>query len=136
MSNGKLEVTQWQFEHFIDLMMGRRRRDEKDDKAFWDILWKWSKAHMEIVKPPVKDAGLKTIYVFFGYKQDATHYRLFWDIRPEDMILARDFDKLEGLRARIVRVNQDSEWSRLNWHHAISYKARDMCNHIEAMCGG
>jgi hypothetical protein len=133
----KLEVQQWQFEHFIDLMMGRRRReDDKDQKAFWDILWKWSRAHMEIVRPKVLDAGLPTKYVFFGYKQDATIYRLEHDISPKDMILARDFDQLEGLRARIVRVGQDSEWSRLNWHHAISYKARDMCNHIEAMVGG
>jgi hypothetical protein len=137
MTVGKLEVERWQFEHFIDLMMGRRIRDaDKDQKAFWDILWAWSKAHMEIVPPPVKVPDLPTKYVFFGYKQDATHYRLEHDIDPKDMILARDFDKLEGLRARIIRVGQDSEWSRLNWHHSISYKARDMCNHIEAMVGG
>lgn len=129
----KLEVTQWQFEHFIELMMGRRHQN---DKEFWDILWAWSRAHMEIVRPKVLDAGMRTIYVYFGYKQDATIYRLEHDIDPKDMILARDFDKLEGLRARIVRVGQDSEWSRLNWHHAISYKARDMCNHTEAMVGG
>ena len=132
----KLEVDRWQFECFIEMMYDRRRRNGQEDKEFWDMLWAWSRAHMTIRTPKVLDLELPTKYVFFGYKQDATRYRLENDIDPKDMILARDYEKLEGLHCRIVRVGQDSDWSRLNWHHAISYKTRDMCAHIEAMVGG
>ncbi|ASR83368.1 hypothetical protein SEA_CATERPILLAR_78 [Arthrobacter phage Caterpillar] len=129
----KLEIWQWQFEEMVGLLTATCRNDNKEA---WDHIWAWSKEHFKIIQRPVLIPEMPTKYVFFGYKQDATRYRLEHDIDPKDMILARDWKKLEGLRARIVRVNMDGEWSRLNWYHEHHYNARGVCNHIESMCGG
>jgi hypothetical protein len=125
----KLAVYRWQFDNFIEMMTAGNRTP-------FETVWAWANTHLEIIKIPQKGLGdIPNVYIFFGYKQDATRYRLEHNIAPKDMVIARDWGLLEGRRARPILIGQDSEWSKLNWNHEHSRKTRQMVHMLEAYYG-
>jgi hypothetical protein len=132
MTAEKLEIFQWQRDALTELFS--RKHDTYEE---WLKAQRFLDAHFEVVKLEQKGGDdIPNVYVFFGYKQDATRYRLEHNIDPKDMVLAKDAeDKLQGLRARPIRVNQDSEWYFHNWQHRISMDARYRMAIMEAYYG-
>ncbi|QGZ17289.1 hypothetical protein SEA_GIANTSBANE_85 [Arthrobacter phage Giantsbane] len=127
----KLEIFQWQRDALTELF-GR------DAKTFeeWQTKQHFIDAHFEVKKLEQKGGDeIKNVYVFFGYKQDATHYRLEHDIDPRDMVVVSSKHMLVNRRARPIRVGQDSEWYWLNWNHQHSIDARYYMSVMEAYYG-
>jgi hypothetical protein len=126
----KLEIQQWQRDALVELLGHKVSSHEE-----WQKMWAFIEAHFEVKKLAQEGEDVKNIYVFFGYKQDATRYRLEHNIAPRDMVTANDAHLLTGLRARPIRVNQDSHWYWLNWSHRNSIEARYQMSVLEAYYG-
>lgn len=124
----KLEVYRWQFELMVGLLM------TKQDASF-DTIWTFLSEHFQIIRLPQKGGEMPVVYVFYGYKQDAVRYRIENNIDPKDMVLAREWRKLEGLRARPVIIDQGSKWSDLNWNHEFSIRTRQLVHELEVKYG-
>jgi hypothetical protein len=73
-------------------------------------------------------------YIFFGFKQEMTKWRLKHGISPKDTTLARDWVKLQGLRARPIPV-YDWGWMRNNTRHEIALRARHEIYGLESRYG-
>ena len=126
----KMLIDQWQRDVLVELL-GRQQKTFED----WQNMWRFIDAHFE-VKPIEQHGGdLKNVYVFFGYKQDATKYRLEHDIDPRDMVIAANHHMLQGRRARPIRVNEESEWYWLNWNHDHSIQSRYQMGVMESYYG-
>lgn len=126
----KLEIFQWQHDALIDLL-ARKCTSHQD----WQDMWAFVGDNFEVQKMIQTGEDVKNVYVFFGYKQDATHYRLEHDIDPRDMVLVRNYDMLINRRARPIRVGQDSEWYWHNWNHHMSIEARYLMSVMENTYG-
>lgn len=125
-----MEIFQWQHDALIDLLI-RNCKTYED----WQNMWQFVGDNFEVRKMEQIGQDVKAVYIFFGYKQDATRYRLEHNIDPRDMVLARNYDMLMGRRARPIRVNQDSEWYWHNWNHLMSINARYLMSTLEATYG-
>lgn len=127
----KLEIFQWQRDALTELF-GRECKTFEE----WQARWRFIDAHFEVKKiDQLGGDDIKNVYVFFGYKQDATRYRLEHNIDPRDMVNVKDHHMLVGRRARPIRVNQDSEWYWLNWNHHMSIETRYQMAVMEAHYG-
>lgn len=125
----KLELDRWVFEEMVYLLSINGRLTVKEAFAFVN-------EHARIRQIPKK--GLEPIgivYVFFGYKQDATRYRVENNIDKKEMVVANDWRFLEGRRARPVVIDLDSEWSFRNWNHENHVRARQQVNILESYYG-
>lgn len=131
MSDGKFEIFQWQHDALIDLLSRSVTSYEG-----WKDMWRFVGDHFEVAKQEQNGEDVKNVYVFFGYKQDATRYRLEHDIDPRDMVNVKDaWNLLAGRRARPIRVNQESEWYYHNWNHHMSIEARARMQALETLYG-
>lgn len=127
----KLEIYRWQRDALTELF-GRECKTYEE----WLDRERFIDAHFEVKQLEQKGGDdIKNVYVFFGYKQDATRYRLEHDIDPRDMVLVRNHDMLAGRRARPIRVHQDSEWYFHNFNHQHSIEARYNMAIMEALYG-
>ncbi|AXH44621.1 hypothetical protein SEA_MEDIUMFRY_77 [Arthrobacter phage MediumFry] len=127
----KLEIFRWQRDALTELF-GRECKTYEE----WLARQQFLDAHFE-VKHLEQQGGddIKNVYVFFGYKQDATRYRLEHDIDPRDMVNVKDHHMLVGRRARPIRVGQNSEWYFHNFNHQFSIEARYQMSVMEAYYG-
>ncbi|QFG08756.1 hypothetical protein PBI_INGRID_87 [Arthrobacter phage Ingrid] len=127
----KMTIARWQRDALTELF-GRQAKTFEE----WQATQHFLDAHFEIEKLEQKGGDeIKNVYVFFGYKQDATRYRLEHDIDPRDMVNVKDHHMLVGRRARPIPVNQDSKWYWLNWNHRHSIEARYEMGVMEAYYG-
>jgi hypothetical protein len=127
----KMEIFQWQRDALTELF-GRQAKTFEE----WQKTQQYIDHMFEVTKLEQKGGDdIKNVYVFFGYKQDATKYRLEHDIDPRDMVNVKDVDMLVGRRARPIRVGQDSQWYWLNWNHHWSIEARYQMSVMEAYYG-
>jgi hypothetical protein len=127
----KLTIARWQRDALNELL-GRQAKTFEE----WQNLQSFIDAHFEVEKlEQVGGDEIKNVYVFFGYKQDATHYRLEHDIDPRDMVNVKDVHMLVGRRARPIRVGLDSKWYWLNFNHHNSIEARYQMSVMEAYYG-
>ena len=127
----KLEIARWQRDACTELFSSRYKTYEE-----WLAMEKFIDAHFEVEKLEQKGGeDIRNVYIFFGYKQDATRYRLEHDIDPRDMVNVKDTHMLVGRRARPIRVGLDSRWYWNNFHHHYSVEARHQAHILEALYG-
>lgn len=131
MSDEKLKISRWQRDACSELFSNRAKTYEE-----WLDIERFVDAHFEVEQLEQRGGDeIKNVYVFFGYKQDATRYRLEHDIDPRDMVNVRDHHMLQGRRARPIRVGLDSKWYFHNFHHHHSVETRYMMSIMEAHYG-
>ena len=127
----KMTIARWQRDALNELF-GRQSNSFEE----WQDLQRFIDAHFEVEQLEQKGWGeIKNVYVFFGYKQDATRYRVEHDIDPRDMVNVKDHHMLVGRRARPIRVGMDSKWYWLNINHHHSIEARYQMGIMEALYG-
>ena len=91
--------------------------------------------HFKIKTRPVdRNAEAQVLYIFFGYKQELVKWRVKNNIAAKDTVLARDWHKLQGLRARPVPVYEWG-WLKNNVTHEITTHARSAIYHLEDTFG-
>ena len=91
---------------------------------------------LEIRKAPKTIEGLDTVYMDFGGSLDtARAFSDMYGVPRKQIVLARDWRKLEGRRAYVKPVNQDYFWSLLNWNHKNHTDARTKVYQMEARNG-
>ena len=131
MSEEKLKIARWQRDACSELFSRRAKTYEE-----WLAVEQYIDTHFEVESLEQQGGDeIKNVYVFFGYKQDATRYRLEHNIDPRDMVNVKDYHMLQGRRARPIRVGLDSEWYFNNFHHHYSVEARYLMSIMEAHYG-
>lgn len=127
----KMVIARWQ-RYALTELFGRQAKTFEE----WQAVHKFLDEHFEVETLEQKGGDdIKNVYVFFGYKQDAVHYRLRHNIDPRDMVNVKDHHMLLGRRARPIRVGEDTEWYWLNWNHRHSIEARYAIGIMEALYG-
>jgi len=127
----KMQICRWQRDAMTELFFRRSKTYEE-----WLAVEQYIDAHFQVEKLEQKGGDeIKNVYVYFGYKQDAVHYRLAHDIDPRDMVNVKDFHMLQGRRARPIRVGLQSKWYWLNFNHQMSVEARYLMAIMEAHYG-
>lgn len=115
---GKLTISRWLFD---DVVADHVRQNLGDDYSFYqqatDVL--------EVRKVPQIGGELDTVYVDFGNSGNSVRaFAEMYGISKDQIVIARNFEKLRGLRARLKPINMDYYWSLLNWNHMIHQQAR------------
>lgn len=122
----KLAVRRWQYDE-IENILSATMSDEDAEKLVAE--------HFELAQIPARFPEVPIVYVFFGYKQDAVHWRLENDVAMKDVVLARDWRKLEGRRGRPKPIYGNREWFRNNRNHEIVKEARQQIYNLEVIYG-
>lgn len=127
---GKLHVNRWIF----DSVIGDAIDIIEHDKMY--EYYQGVQEVLEIRKKSKSGGELDTVYVdFSGTLDGALGFSKMYGVNRKSIVLARDWRKLEGIRARLKPVNLDYDWSLLNWNHPIHVDARNLVYRHEALYG-
>lgn len=127
---GKLRVSRWIFDAVIGDAINLIQHDEMYEyyHGVHEVLEIRKKAQIG------KDVG--NVYVdFSGSLRDTKAFSDMYGIPRKSIVIASDWQKLEGFKARLHPVNLDYDWSLLNWNHEIHRGARQMIYDAEARYG-
>lgn len=124
----KLIIDRWQHDELIDVLSCGGRDN-------FDGVWNHMRKTYEIRKLEQCGTDVKNVYIFYGYKQDATIWGLMNDVSRKNILCASEWARMQGRRARPVIIGQDSEWSKLNWNHEFSRQTRQQVTVLEAYYG-
>lgn len=122
----KLPIARWQYDEIENLLQAHMG---------WEAAEKHVADTYTLIEPSGTYSDLPLKYLIFGYKQDAVMWRLENDVAIEDTILARDWEQLNGLHARLKPIYANREWYRLNRNHNIVRQATYRLYTIERMYG-
>jgi hypothetical protein len=91
---------------------------------------------LEVRKKPQVGGEMDTVYIdFSGDLAGALTFSKMYGVNRKSIVLARDWRKVEDLRARLKPVNLDYDWSLLNWLHPIHVDARNLIYRNEEKYG-
>jgi hypothetical protein len=126
---GKLIVRR---ELFDEVIADHVRQNLGDDYDFYTQ----ATEHLEIRKLPQIGGELDTVYVDFGNSGNSVRaFAEMYGVPKDQIVIARNFEKLRGLRARLKPINMDYYWSLLNWNHMIHQQARIAIYRAETQYG-
>ena len=120
----RIVLSRWQWDEITDILIG----------SVPVHIQLWMDERFTIKTVPTNGGDIPVLYVFFGFKQELTKWRLANDISPKDTILARDWGKMEGRMFKPVPV-YDWGWMRNNVKHEIILRARDIIYRAEVTFG-
>lgn len=120
----KLILSRWQWDEITDVLI----------RSVPMHIQLWMDERFTIRTTPKGAADVPVLYIFFGYKQELTRWRLEHGIAAKDTFLARDYAQMQGLRARPVPV-YDWGWMSNNIRHNIVLQAREEIYQLEARYG-
>lgn len=126
LAKSKVIINRWQWDQVSDALIG----------SVPSHINVWMDERFKIKYAPncTCRCDIRPLYIFFGYKQELTKWRLANDIAVKDTFLARDWRKMEGLIARPIPV-YDWGWMRNNVKHEIVLRAREGIYRLESMYG-
>jgi hypothetical protein len=115
---GKLVVSRWLFD---DVIADHVRRNLGDDYDFYQQ----ATDALEVRKLPQIGGELDTVYVDFGNSGESVRaFAGMYGVSKDQIVIARNVNKLEGRMARLKPINMDYHWSLLNWNHELHQRAR------------
>lgn len=125
-SDTKVILHRWQWDTLVDTLID----------SVPSHIQPWMEERFTIRTAPCRllNKDIPVHYIFFGFKQELTKWRLTNGISPKDTTLARDWPKLQGRRALPVPV-YEWDWMRNNIRHQITLQAREVIYEMEAKFG-
>jgi len=122
--NRKVILNRWQWDEISDILIGNVPGGIQN----------YMDEHFKIKTVPTNGGDIPVLYVYFGFKQELTKWRLKHGIAVKDTVLARDWQKMEGRMFKPVPV-YDWGWMRNNVKHEIVLRARDIIYRAEVTFG-